>query len=65
MRMTGQSDALGSFDPLGKIHVTHWIFFKLIFYTDNIYKVYKISYKIVPATNFTTYVLINKWKRIV
>jgi hypothetical protein len=25
----------------------------------------KISYKIVPATNFTTYVFINKWKRIV
>ena len=41
-------------------------FFFNWFITQTVYtKCTKISYKTVPATNFTTYVLINKWKRIV
>jgi predicted membrane protein len=39
------------------------------FLIDLLHTVYtkctKVSYKIVPATNFTTQVPINKWKRIV
>jgi len=36
------------------------------FITQTVYtKCTKLSYKIVPATNFTTQVVINKWKRIV
>jgi len=36
------------------------------FITQTVYtKCTNISYKIVPATNLTSYVLTNKWKRIV